>query len=207
VHSVTGWQVKIKICGLTRPDDARAAMAAGADLLGFVFKSGTPRAVDPDDSGWIRDLRGAEKVGVFLDAPLEEVVRIRDLLGLDRVQLHGQEPDSYLDTLGRGVIRRVMVGPEVDWNRVAWLARRCLPLFDPGAGDGRTWAWEVLGVRPEGVSFGLAGGLAPDNVADAIRATRPDLVDVSSGVESAPGVKDHQKINDFVARARGAIDR
>ncbi len=182
-------------------------MAAGADLLGFVFKRGTQRAVVPEDSGWIRELRGAEKVGVFLDAPLDEVVRVRALLGLDRVQLHGEEPDTYLDILGTSVIRRVAVGPEVDWKRVAWLARRCLPLFDPGAGDGETWAWEVLGVKSETLSFGLAGGLTPDNVADAIRATRPDLVDVSSGVESAPGIKDHSKIQEFVARARGAIPR
>jgi len=199
--------VKIKICGLTKPEDARAAVAAGVDLLGFVFRSGTPRALNPEQSGWIRDLPGAEKVGVFLDAPLDEVVRVRDLLGLDWVQLHGDEPDSYLDVLGTAVIRRVKVGPEVDWKRVADLARRCLPLFDPGAGDGKTWAWEVLGARPENISFGLAGGLTPDNVADAIRATRPKLVDVSSGVESAPGVKDHVKIGEFVAQARATIRR
>lgn len=201
---MTGLNVKIKICGLTRPEDARAAVAAGADLLGFVFRSGTPRALDPEGSGWIRDVCGAEKVGVFLDAPLDEVVRIRDLLGLDRVQLHGDESDSYLDALGSSVIRRVKVGLEVDWERVASLAGRCLPLFDPGAGDGKTWAWEVLGVRPEGISVGLAGGLTPGNVADAIRATCPDLVDVSSGVESAPGIKDHAKIREFIAQTRGA---
>lgn len=199
--------MKIKICGLTRPEDARAAMEAGADLLGFVFRSGTPRALDPKGAGWIRGLRGAEKVGVFLDAPLDEVVWVRKHLELDRVQLHGDEPDSYLDTLGEGVIRRFKVGPEIDWERVASLAGRCLPLFDPGAGDGNTWAWEVLGVRPEGISFGLAGGLTPGNVADAIRATRPDLVDVSSGVESAPGIKDRAKIREFVARARHAARR
>ena len=196
--------MKIKICGLTRPEDARTAVAAGADLLGFVFRSGTPRALDPEQSGWIQGVQGAEKVGVFLDAPLDEVMRVRDLLGLDWVQLHGDEPDSYLDALGTRVIRRVKVGAEVDWRRVAFLSRRCLPLFDPGAGDGKTWAWEVLGTRPQDISFGLAGGLTPDNVADAILATRPDLVDVSSGVESAPGVKDHEKIAEFAARARDA---
>jgi len=199
--------MKIKICGITRPEDAAAAVAAGADLLGFVFRSGTPRALDPERSGWIRDLRGAERVGVFLDAQLSQVIQVRDLLGLDRVQLHGDEPDSYLGSLGSGVIRRVKIGAEVDWQRVAWLARRCLPLFDPGAGDGKTWAWERLATRPAGISFGLAGGLNPDNVADAIRATRPELVDVSSGVESAPGIKNHTKIREFVAQARGADRR
>lgn len=199
--------MKIKICGLTRPEDARAAIDAGADLLGFVFRTGTPRALDPKAAGWIRELRDAETVGVFLDAPLDEVVWVRKHLGLDRVQLHGDEPDSFLDTLGKGVIRRVKVGPEIDWERVTFLAERCLPLFDPGAGDGKTWAWEALGVRPEGISFGLAGGLTPGNVADAIRTTRPDLVDVSSGVESAPGIKDRAKIREFVAQARFAVRR
>jgi len=199
--------VKIKICGLTRPEDARAAIAAGADLLGFVFRSGTPRALDATESGWVRDLQGAEKVGVFLDAPLDEIVRIREVLGLDWVQLHGDEPDSYLDVLGEGVIRRVKVGSGVDWNRVAWLACRCLPLFDPGAGDGKTWAWEILATGPKDVSFGLAGGLTPGNVADAIRVVRPVLVDVSSGVESAPGIKDHAKIRAFIAQGRGALRR
>jgi phosphoribosylanthranilate isomerase len=196
--------VKIKICGITNPGDADAAVAAGVDLLGFVFRTGTPRALDPVASGWIRDVTGVEKVGVFLDAPLDEVVRVRDLLFLDWVQLHGAEPDTYLEALGDRVIRRVPVGSEIDWDRVAGLAERCLPLFDPGAGDGVVWAWEVLGESPPGTRFGLAGGLTPENVADAVRTVRPHLVDVSSGVEAAPGLKDHTKIRDFIAAARGA---
>jgi len=196
--------VKIKICGITRRADADAAIAAGADLLGFVFRSGTPRALDPTASTWIRDVSGVEKVGVFLDAPLDEVVRVRDFLALEWVQLHGNEPDSYLKALGERVIRRVPVGSEIDWNRVTDLAGRCLPLFDPGAGDGVAWAWEALGERPPGIRFGLAGGLTPDNVADAVLTVRPYLVDVSSGVEAAPGVKDHSKIRDFIAASRAA---
>ncbi len=194
--------MKIKICGITNPGDAEAAVAAGADLLGFVFRSGTPRALDPAASGWIRDVSGVERVGVFLDSPLDEVMRIRDLLALDWVQLHGDEPDSYLEVLGEQVIRRVPVGSEIDWNRVTDLAGRCLPLFDPGAGDGVAWAWEVLGESPPGIRFGLAGGLTPENVADAVRTVRPYLVDVSSGVEAAPAIKDHKKIRDFISAAR-----
>ena len=193
--------MKIKICGITRPKDAAAAIAAGADLLGFVFRSGTPRALDPAASAWIRDVSGVERVGVFLDSPLDRVLRIRDLLALDWVQLHGDEPDAYLETLGERVIRRVRVGPEIDWDRVTNLAGRCLPLFDPGAGDGVTWAWEALQECPPGIRFGLAGGLTPDNVADAVRTVRPYLVDVSSGVEAAPGIKDHAKIRDFISAA------
>jgi phosphoribosylanthranilate isomerase len=196
--------VLIKICGITRPEDAEVAVAAGADLLGFVFRSGTPRALDPAASAWIGDVSGVEKVGVFLDAPLDEVVRIRDHLALEWVQLHGDEPDSYLEVLGEKVIRRVPVGSEIDWNRVTDLAGRCLPLFDPGAGDGVAWTWDVLGESPPGIRFGLAGGLTPENVADAVRTVRPYLVDVSSGVEASPGIKDHLKIRDFIAAARAA---
>jgi phosphoribosylanthranilate isomerase len=192
----------IKICGITRPEDAEAAIEAGADFLGFVFRKGTPRALDPSASGWIQDVRRVSKVGVFLDAPLDEVVRVRGLLDLDWVQLHGDEPDSYLETLGERVIRRVPVGSEIDWSRVADLAERCLPLFDPGAGDGVAWSWEVLGESPPGIRFGLAGGLSPGNVADAVRTVRPYLVDVSSGVEAAPGIKDHTKVRDFISNVR-----
>ena len=196
--------MKVKICGITRPADAEAAIAAGADLLGFVFRSGTPRALDPAASGWIRDVREVERVGVFLDSPLDEVIRVRDLLALDWVQLHGDEPDSYLEALGERVIRRVRVNAEIDWDRVTHLAERCLPLFDPGAGDGVAWAWEVLAESPPGIRFGLAGGLTPDNVADAVRTVRPYLVDVSSGVEAAPAIKDHAKISDFIGAVREA---
>ena len=195
-------RVLIKICGLTRKQDAEAAVAAGADFLGFVFRKGTPRALEADRAGWIRELTGAEKVGVFLDAPLDEVVRVRDLLGLDWAQLHGEEPDSFLDALGPRVIRRVKVADQVEWDRVAFLAKRCLPLFDPGAGDGLAWAWEELAGCPPGIRFGLAGGLAPDTVAGALRSTNAAMVDVSSGVEASPGIKDHSKIRAFVANAR-----
>ncbi len=194
----------IKICGITNPADAEATVAAGADLLGFVFRPGTPRALVPGEAGWIREVQGAERVGIFLDAPLTEVVQIRRDLGLDWVQLHGDEPDSFLDVLGRQVIRRVRVDSDVDWGRVAFLAERCLPLFDPGAGDGVAWAWDVLSGGPGDLAFGLAGGLSPENVADAVRVTHPYLVDVSSGVEAAPGIKDRDKVRRFVDNSRNA---
>lgn len=197
--------MKIKICGITTPGDAEAAVEAGADFLGFVFRQGTPRSLAPRSAEWIREIDGVARVGVFLDAPLAEVMAVRELLDLGWIQLHGEEPDAYLDTLGSRVIRRVPVGPEIDWKRIADLSPRCLPLFDPGAGDGVAWAWEGLGERPPGVHFGLAGGLTPENVGEAVRIVRPELVDVSTGVECAPGIKDHQKIRDFIAAARAAL--
>jgi len=165
---------------------------------------GTPRALEEARSGWVREVEGAEKVGVFLDSPLDTVMRVRDLLGLDWIQLHGDEPDSFLEVLGEKVIRRVKVGLEVDWDRVARLAERCLPLFDPGAGDGASWAWEALTERPAGIRFGLAGGLTPGNVADAVRTVRPHLVDVSSGVESELGIKDPAKVRALVDAVRSS---
>ena len=195
----------IKICGLTRTEDAEAAVAAGADLLGFIFVPGTPRALDPERVPWIREVVGAEKVGVFRDAPLDEILAVQDALALDRVQLHGDEPDAFLDRLGSGTLRRVRPGDDLDWQWIADLGRRCLPLLDPGAGDGKAWAWQALAGRPPGISFGLAGGLTPENVAEAVRVVRPALVDVSSGVESTPGIKDHAKIRDFVVRSRHPV--
>jgi phosphoribosylanthranilate isomerase len=196
----------IKICGLTRPADAEAAVAAGADLLGFVFVPGTPRFVEPNRADWIRDVRGADRVGVFRDQQLDEVIAIRDTLGLDRVQLHGDEPDHWLDALGPETLRRVPPDRDDPWRRAAMLAGRCLPLLDPGGGDGVAFDWATLGQRPTGLWVGVAGGLTPMTVACAIRTVRPALVDVSSGVESAPGIKDPDLIAAFVDAARAAVE-
>lgn len=196
----------IKICGICHPRDAEAAVAAGADLLGFIFVEGTPRALNPSQRDWVRDLKGAATVGVFRNSPLDRILEIRDSLDLDWVQLHGSEPDTWLDSLNPRLIRRVPVPPAgVDRSRVEILNHRgALPLVDPGAGDGATCDWQSLGQRLDGLDFGLAGGLTPETVADAIRVTRPTLVDVSSGVERAPRTKDHTKIQAFIREAKTA---
>jgi len=194
----------IKICGLTSLVDAVAAVEAGADLLGFVFVPGTPRALRPEEAPWIRELDGVERVGVFRDQPLKTVLEIREELGLEWVQLHGHEPEEWLELLGSRVLRRVPVGEGVDWGRVRVLAKRCLPLIDPGAGSGVAPNWTALTGGPEGVRFGLAGGLRPENVGEAIRRVRPVLVDVSSGVEAAPGRKAPERMAAFVTAARRA---
>ena len=196
----------IKICGLTRPGDAEAAIEAGADMLGFVFAPGTKRFVDPSTAIWIRDLTGVEKVGVFRDSELESVIAIRDLFGLDRVQLHGEEPDSWLDTLGPGTLRRVEPRGADPWQRAAMLSGRCLPLFDPGAGDGVAFDWKGLPPRPTGLWVGIAGGLTPETVGEAVTLVRPAMVDVSTGVEVAPGIKDPERVAAFVAAARTAVE-
>jgi phosphoribosylanthranilate isomerase len=196
----------VKICGLTRPQDAEAAIEAGADMLGFVFAPGTKRFVDPTTSAWIHDLTGAEKVGVFRDSPLESIIAIRDLLGLDRVQLHGEEPDSWLETLGPETLRRVQPHGADPWQRAAMLSGRCLPLFDPGAGDGVAYDWKGLRQRPTGLWVGIAGGLTPETVGEAVALVRPAMVDVSTGVEVSPGIKDPERVAAFVAAARSAVE-
>lgn len=223
-HQGPASPVLVKICGLRAAEDAEAAIAAGADLLGFIFVPETPRFLNPETAGWVRSLDGAETVGVFRDAPLETILRVRDALDLDWVQLHGQEPDTYLARLGSRVLRRVPVAVERSmdegravWRRVLELGSSCLPLIDPGSGDGTTCDWSSLGQGPPDTRYGLAGGLDPDNVERAIRLIRPALVDVSSGVEprttdpaggrSTPGLKDHALVRRFVAAAHRAAAR
>jgi phosphoribosylanthranilate isomerase len=204
--------VLVKICGITREADLHAAIDAGADLAGFIFVPDTPRAVDADAAEWVRTAQGIQTVGVFRNAELHTVLRIRQQLDLDWVQLHGDEPDSMVEAAARRVIRRVPVRSVVAWTRIEALARICLPLFDPGGGDGVPWSWEALADAPAGLRFGVAGGLDPEVVGGVVRAVRPALVDVSSGVEAAPGIKDHELVRQFVAEARraqadGAADR
>jgi phosphoribosylanthranilate isomerase len=196
----------IKICGLTSGGDAEAAVDAGAHLLGFVFVPGTPRFVDPEQAAWIREIDGAERVGVFRNQTLEEVIAVRDDLGLDRIQLHGDEPDQWLGTLGPETLRRVRPEGPDPWRRAAMLAGVALPLLDPGAGDGVAFDWTSLRRRPTGLWVGLAGGFTPDTVARAIHTVRPALVDVSSGVETAPGVKDSSLMRAFVEAVRTAVE-
>jgi phosphoribosylanthranilate isomerase len=195
----------VKVCGLTRLADAEAAVAAGADLVGFVFVPGTPRAVTAEAVRWARSLSGAETVGVFRDCGLDEILAVRRALHLDWVQLHGAEPDEMLQELGNNIIRCVSVTGGVDWERVLRLGERCLPLLDAGAGGGVPFDWAVLRNRPAQARFGLAGGLTPENVAEAVAVARPMLVDVSSGVEQAPGLKDRELMAAFVAAAKGAV--
>jgi phosphoribosylanthranilate isomerase len=194
----------VKICGITKEADLEVAIEAGADLAGFIFVPGTPREVNAGDVKWIREAQRIETVGVFRNADLDTVLRIRRRLDLDWVQLHGDEPDRMVQALGSRVIRRVPVRSAIDWARLEALAGICLPLFDPGGGDGVPWSWKALANAPHGLRFGVAGGLDPDVVREVVRAVRPALVDVSSGVESAPGIKDHDLVRRFVAEARKA---
>jgi phosphoribosylanthranilate isomerase len=204
---------RVKICGLTSLEDALIAAEAGADLLGFIFYPPSPRYVTP---GRARDIIGALRragctartVGVFVD---EELARVREAVaycGLDYAQLHGEEPPAYVAALGERAIKAVRVRSEADVARLE-AYRAATYLLDayhptmPG-GTGLTWDWELALTAKRFGPIILAGGLTPDNVAEAVRRVRPYGVDVSSGVESRPGCKDGAKVRQFVAAAKGA---
>jgi len=215
---------RIKICGITNVEDALAAARAGADAVGLNFYPKSPRQIDLDTARQIVDglPAGIIKVGVFVNATIEEVCRTFDQLGLDLIQIHGDEPPESLVQLGqRPVMRAFRLGPAGLGAAAEYLAAcrrlQCLPrrtlidAFVPGdyGGTGKTPDWAVLQgypAEPWHPPLVLAGGLTPANVAEAIRAVRPVAVDTASGVEIGPGRKDHAQIAAFVAAARRAFD-
>ncbi|HWW91918.1 MAG TPA: phosphoribosylanthranilate isomerase [Vicinamibacteria bacterium] len=206
-------RVLVKICGITSPGDARLAVEAGADALGFVFWPGSPRRVDPETARRI----GAGlppfvwRVGVFVDADQETLAATADAAGLDLLQLHGDEPPEAFAGLNRRALKALRVGggfsPEMARPYEGRAAGLLLDTQEGGApgGTGRSFDWSRARGLGERVGFlMLAGGLTPENVADAIAVVRPHAVDVSSGVESAPGRKDPRRVRAFVEAVRRA---
>jgi phosphoribosylanthranilate isomerase len=204
----------VKICGITSPGDAVLAVESGADALGFVFWPMSPRRIDPERAAEIA--RGLPepvlRVGVFVDAPREDMERIADGVGLDVLQLHGDEPPEALAGLPRPVLKAVRVGPGFAAEEAARYCERAAGLVVdtrlPGetqmpGGTGVPFDWSLVKGLTDRVPFlMLAGGLTPANVAAAVRAVRPQAVDVSSGVEGLPGRKDPAKVRAFLDAAR-----
>jgi phosphoribosylanthranilate isomerase len=202
-------ETKVKICGITNPADAQAAVEAGADALGFIFYEKSPRYVRLTDVAAItRPLAPfIMRAGVFVNAPENLVFRaIRDC-GLTLLQFHGDESPEFCAQFGLMNMKAFRVhGPETleeipKYATDAYLLDAYSSTTLGGTGEKFNWDLAV-----EAQKFGkpifLAGGLNAENVAGAIRKVRPFGVDVSSGVESAPGVKDHAKIKAFIAAAR-----
>jgi phosphoribosylanthranilate isomerase len=202
--------VNVKICGITRPEDARAAVAAGADYLGVNFWPGSPRAVDVPGAQAIAAVRGTVPlVGVFVDAPRAHVERIVAEVDLALLQFHGAESPAYCRGWGHPIVKAIRVPPGTQaaalaaaYEGVAYMLVDAYVEGQPG-GTGRRVAAEALVGLPAARLF-LAGGLDADNVADAVRAVRPFAVDVASGVEERPGVKNHEKIRRFIEHAKAA---
>jgi phosphoribosylanthranilate isomerase len=205
--------VTVKICGLTNPDDARAAVDVGADFLGFLFSPASPRYLGGAAAAWIRLLEGAQKVGVFRDQDPALIRRVREDAGLDLVQLHGHETPELCAELGgrEEVIKAIPVDERTDWGLVAAYGQVARVLFDTGSpsggGTGRPFDWRLLAGAPPGLAFWLAGGLTPENVARALSEVRPAGVDVATGVEVAVGRKDLGKMRAFIAAVRGSTGR
>lgn len=201
----------VKICGLTCLEDALGAWECGADLLGFIFWPPSRRSIAPEKAAGItQTLRqqgcNALLVGVFVNQPLEYVRHVYAVCGLDLVQLHGDESPAYAAALGLPYLlaRRVR-----DANAVAGLSAYepwgfVLDAYDPEqpGGTGRAWAWEIFAHGKLPPRTLVAGGLTPENVRLALRTLHPWGVDVASGVEIAPGIKDLAKVEALIRYVR-----
>jgi phosphoribosylanthranilate isomerase len=203
--------VRIKICGITRERDAVLAAALGAEAIGLVFWPGSPRAISVDVA---RDIVAAVpspmvKVGVFVNQPLDEVRAVAEAVGLDGLQFHGDEADEDVAALTLAVLKAVPLGQPGAEQRALNLPAGVVPLldvFDPvrRGGTGQTTDWDVAARIAAKRPTMLSGGLTPENVGEAIRKVDPWYVDVSSGVEASPGVKDEGKLRRFVEAVRAA---
>jgi len=203
-------RTRIKICGLTRPDDVRAAVDAGADAIGLVFYPPSPRHVALDQAATLAGLIPpfVTTVGLFVNASEAQVRRVLDAVPLHMLQFHGDESEAECARYGRPWIKAARMRPGVDLLKFA----ACHPgacgilvdaFVDGYGGGGKVFDWSLI---PSGFDrpLVLSGGLTPDNVGDAVRRLRPWAVDVSSGVESAKGIKDARLITAFIAGVRNA---
>jgi phosphoribosylanthranilate isomerase len=196
--------VRVKVCGITRLEDAYVAADLGACAIGFIFWPASPRFIDAERARLIvRALPPfVTPVGVFVDQPQDDVNALAETVGLAAVQLHGNETPAYCDGINRRVIRAIGLREKMDVRLIdEWPSSVTLLLdaYDPEkrGGTGRAVDWtvaaDVASVRPTI----LSGGLRPENVCAAITTVRPYAIDVSSGVEARPGVKDPERLRAF----------
>ena len=208
-HRDSSVTVNVKICGITRVEDALAAVDAGADMIGLNFWPGTPRCVPVDRAREIADaVRGrVEIVALFVDAGRDEILGTTEALDARTVQLHGSETAEFAAELGDlRVIKAFRIGQESDVGRLdgfpAFAYLLDARVEGMRGGTGRTVDWQLARAAARYGRILLAGGLTPDNVAEAIRTAGPWGVDSASGVEISPGVKDRDKIERFVRNAK-----
>jgi phosphoribosylanthranilate isomerase len=201
--------VFVKICGITRLEDAQAAVDAGANALGFVFWPKSPRRADVERARQIVAAlpRGVTAVGVFVDQPADDVNEVAQRVGLGAVQLHGNESGDYVRAMTRPVIKAVAVAAERAPDVSEWpsTVTVLLDVHDPEkkGGTGRTIDWTAAASVARRRNILLAGGITPQNVSDALAQVRPYGIDVSSGVEVEPGIKDHERIKALFEAVHG----
>jgi len=201
---------KVKICGITNLEDARGAVSAGCDALGFVFFEKSPRNIRPEEARRIIAMlpRRVEKVGVFCNARERTISGIVRKCGLPMVQLHGDESAGFCRRFKVPVIKAFRIKNKIDmagikrYNIFAYL-------FDTyhgrlRGGSGRVFDWSCIDVKAFDRPVFLAGGLTPDNVAAAVSAVGPAWVDASSSLETSPGRKDPRIVREFISRVREA---
>jgi len=204
--------MKVKVCGITNLEDAEEAVGLGAWAIGLIHHKDSPRRVKFSDAAEIGAAfrRDCEIVGVFVNPTLDRVVEAVANANLSMVQLSGNEGMSFCNEVARRtgvkVIKAIHVVDSGD-IRGSEAYRTDFHLYDTGkagawGGTGKTFDWDLLHDHHSDVPFIIAGGLNPDNVTEAIRVTRPDAVDVASGIESEPGFKDHGKMASFFQAAR-----
>ena len=205
---------RVKVCGITRLEDAELAASLGAWALGFILWPGSPRAVEEAVAAGIarRVRRQAELVGVFVNPTLDEVTHAAEAIGLTHVQLHGDEGPAFANEVARRTGAKVIKAARVSGGSDLQALERFhtdYHLLDTAVegmrgGSGRTWDWSLAAERRSKIPMILSGGLNPDNVAGAIAAVHPYAVDVASGVEAEPGVKDPVKLEAFLSIAAPA---
>lgn len=202
-------RVRIKFCGLTRADDAATAARLGADAIGMVFYPRSSRAVTLEQARAVIDALPAfvTVAALFLDPERDAVERVLRTLPIDLLQFHGDESPAFCESFERPYIKALPMADDVDLNAAARDYRHARALLldaharGESGGQGRTFDWRRIELPLPVV---LAGGLGPDNVGRAIETVRPWAVDVSSGVESGPGIKSHERMAAFVAEVNRA---
>lgn len=202
-------EVRVKICGITRMDDALEAVRLGADALGFIFWPHSKRCCKPEAA---REIIAqlppfVTCVGVFVNQPKAEIRRTAKLAGLHAIQLSGNEPPRFCEGFALPIIKAIQVESAQSLDALSTYRASAFLLDTPTAGfggSGRTFDWRLVRRTGKQWRIILAGGLNPQNVRAAIREVRPYGVDVASGVESAPGIKDAQKLKRFIQAAKEA---
>lgn len=204
----------VKICGITNLEDAELSMKFGADMLGFNFYPKSKRYVSPDEVGsFVRDLDPSiRRIGVFVNASIKDILVTRALGKLDAVQLHGDESAEFItevrENMKTRIIKAVRVASQKEMDELATLGADDFLLDSFSAteygGTGRVFDWKLVPESLGESNIYLAGGLTPENVAEAVRTVRPYAVDVASGVESSPGKKDPRKLEAFIRYAKNA---